>query len=231
MRRDRTEQEVAIPCEGIELAGLLGAGEASRQVVVFADPDGSHQKERNRKVAAALHGRGIATFLIDLLTAEEEQADGETGRHRFDIDLLSRRLVAATDWLAADKGYTLGSIGCLGSDTGAAAALMAATRRPALVGAVVSRGGRPDLVPTEILQAVRAPTLLIVGGFDDEGLRLNRAVLAKFRCEAALKIVPEATRHFEDSDALARVADLAGDWFHENLWEIWPRSADQLANI
>jgi dienelactone hydrolase len=230
MRRERDEQEVAIPCDGLELAGTLGAAETARQVVLFADDAASGLGQRNRRVARALHDRGIATLEIDLLTAEEKPTAGDSGPQRSDLDRVSRRLVAAADWLAADQGYAHGSIGCFGSETGAAAALIAAARRPALVGAVVVRGGFLDLA-ADILHAVRAPTLLIVGGADPDLLPLNRTALTRLRSESALEVVPGATHLFSEPGALDRVADLAGLWFHQNLWEIWPRSAEQPANL
>jgi putative phosphoribosyl transferase len=227
---DREEQEVVIPCGGVELAGALGAGETSRQVVVFADDGGSDHSESNRLVARTLQSRDMATLLIDLLTAEEKRPDGQAGSHRFDVDLLSRRLVAVADWLAADKGYAHGSIGYFAADVAAAAALIAAARRPALVGAVVCRGGRPDLVDREILATVQAPTLLIVGASDHELLGNNRTALSRLPSESALEIVPGATHLFEEPGALDRVTKHASQWFHQHLWSIF-RSAEQPANV
>jgi putative phosphoribosyl transferase len=212
------EDEVVVPFENVRLQGTLASGEHARNVVLFAHGSGSSRhSRRNRFVAAELQRRGLSTLLLDLLTPEEESADRYTRLHRFDIDLLAARLVAAADWLVAHRGHADGSIGCFGASTGAAAALIAAARRPALVGAVVSRGGRPDLAGREVLQTVRAPTLLIVGGNDEGVMGLNRVALASLRGEAKLEIVPEATHLFEEPGALERVADLAGSWFDQHL--------------
>jgi putative phosphoribosyl transferase len=163
-------------------------------------------------VAEGLHRLGLATMLMDLLTSDEEEIDLRTGHLRFDIPLLAERLVAATDWLAAGERSAGLPIGCFGASTGASAALSAAARRPDLIRAVVSRGGRPDLAGDD-LPAVRAPTLLIVGGADHQVLELNRLALGRMRAEAVLEIVPGATHLFEEPGALEEVARLARDWF------------------
>jgi putative phosphoribosyl transferase len=158
----------------------------------------------------------LATLLIDLLTSEEEAIDRQTAHLRFDIDLLARRLMGATDWLTYQP-YTWNlRIGYFGASTGAAAALMAAADLPDLVGAVVSRGGRPDLA-WPALPRVVAPTLLIVGGNDVQVIRLNQAALAQLRCEKQLVIVPGATHLFEEPGALDEVARLAREWFLRHL--------------
>jgi pimeloyl-ACP methyl ester carboxylesterase len=165
----------------------------------------------------------LATLLIDLLTAEEEEADLRTAELRFDVGLLGERVVAAIDWLALDASVgdlppSVGRlpVGCFGASTGAAAALIAAARRPDRVAAVVSRGGRPDLAG-EVLAHVTAPTLLIVGARDTEVLRLNRLAQQRLGGESRLEIVPDAGHLFEEPGALDRVAELARDWFVAHL--------------
>jgi putative phosphoribosyl transferase len=195
------------------LEGDLVIPEDAVGVVLFAHGSGSgRHSPRNRFVARELQGGGLATFLIDLLTPEEEAADIQTAHLRFDIPLLAERLVAATHWLAADPSTRGLKVGYFGASTGAGAALVAAAVEPDRVGAVVSRGGRPDLAG-DALPQVRAPTLLIVGGRDLVVLDLNRAAMARMRAEVRLEIVPGATHLFEEPGALEAVARLARDWF------------------
>jgi putative phosphoribosyl transferase len=211
------ESAVQIPADGVVLHGDLTVPSDARGIVVFAHGSGSGRfSPRNRAVANVLVRAGLATLLMDLLTAEEEVIDLRTRHLRFDVALLGRRVIATIDWLAA--GPTIGQlpVGCFGASTGAAAALIAAANRPQRVGAVVSRGGRPDLAG-ESLQRVTAPTLLIVGGNDLEVLRLNRQALQLLAGEARLEIVPGATHLFEEPGALDRVAQLARDWFLRHL--------------
>jgi dienelactone hydrolase len=158
----------------------------------------------------------LATLLLDLLSADEEAVDRRTGELRFDIRLLSGRLAAATEWLAEYKPTHGLPVGYFGASTGAAAALVAAAERRDAVGAVVSRGGRPDLAG-DALRHVRAPTLLIVGGRDTRVLALNREALEQLEVETALEIVPGATHLFEEPGALEQVARLARDWFTRHL--------------
>lgn len=200
-----------------ELAGRLVAPAGDRGVVVFAHGSGSSRHSpRNLQVAYELERRGLGTLLMDLLTAEEEAVDLRTSEYRFDIPLLSRRVVGAIDWLAHRHETAGRPAGCFGASTGAAAALFAAARRPGRVAAVVSRGGRPDLA-MPVLPQVTAPTLLIVGGRDEAVERMNRHALAELRCEKELAIVPGATHLFEEPGALEEVARLAGDWFSRHL--------------
>ena len=154
--------------------------------------------------------------MIDLLSADEEAIDRHTAHLRFDIGLLAERLVQATDWLAQGPDTKHLRIGYFGASTGAAAALVAAAERPQRVGAVVSRGGRPDLAGAALVR-VRAPTLLIVGENDLQVIELNRAALARLRCKKKLVIVPGATHLFEEPGALDKVARLARDWFQRHL--------------
>jgi dienelactone hydrolase len=211
------QRAVEIPADGVRLAGDLVVPPAARGIVVFAHGSGSGRfSPRNRAVAGVLVRAGLATLLMDLLTPEEEAVDLRTRQLRFDIGLLARRVIASIDWLAADPSAKDLLVGCFGASTGAAAALIAAAERPERVGAVVSRGGRPDLAG-EALGRVHAPTLLIVGGNDPEVLRLNMEALAALGGEARLEVVPGATHLFEEPGALERVAALARDWFLEHL--------------
>jgi putative phosphoribosyl transferase len=207
------EAAVEVPADHVVLDGDLALPPDATGVVVFAHGSGSGRfSPRNRAVAATLVEAGLATMLMDLLTSQEEQVDRYTGHLRFDIRLLSRRLIAALDWLGGEPILKELPVGCFGASTGAAAALVAAAERPEPVGAVVSRGGRPDLAGGA-LRRVLAPTLLIVGGRDPEVLRINEQVLPLLTGEARLEIVPGATHLFEEPGALERVAELARAWF------------------
>jgi len=211
---------VLVAAGSATLAGDLSTPAGAKGLVVFAHGSGSSRfSPRNRYVADVLNERSIGTLLVDLLTAEEEREDQFTARLRFDIGLLTDRVVAVADWLALQTQAIGGpphALGVFGASTGAAAALLAAVRRPRLVQAVVSRGGRPDLAGPEVA-LVRAPTLLIVGGRDTEVLEMNRDAMAQMKCETKLEIVPGATHLFEEPGALAKVARLAADWFSTHL--------------
>jgi dienelactone hydrolase len=207
------QRQVHVAAGAVTLQGELNIPQNARGVVLFAHGSGSGRlSPRNRYVAALLNEAGLATLLVDLLTAEEEVVDMRTAHLRFNIDLLAERLIGATEWLAREPHTGGLRIGYFGASTGAAAALVAAAKRPDAVGAVVSRGGRPDLAG-DALPLVRAPTLLIVGGNDHDVLALNRAALVQMRCERQLVIVPGATHLFEEPGALDEVARLARDWF------------------
>jgi putative phosphoribosyl transferase len=211
------EQLVQVPAGSVTLEGNLTLPEQSRAIVLFAHGSGSSRHSpRNRYVARVLNEAKLATLLIDLLTLHEEVIDARTAQLRFDIDLLAERLVDATDWLSQFPDTKHLRIGYFGASTGAAAALAAAAIRPDAVGAIVSRGGRPDLAGVA-LSHVRAPTLLIVGENDDQVIQLNREALEQLRCEKRLIIVPGATHLFEEPGALDEVARLARDWFHRHL--------------
>jgi dienelactone hydrolase len=207
-------QEVTIPLSRITLYGTLCMRPGPAGIVLFAHGSGSSRlSPRNRFVAEVLQRAGLATLLFDLLTAEEERVDEMTRHLRFDIQLLAERLVATTDWVAAHPELRELPIGYFGASTGAAAALVAAARRPNRVAAVVSRGGRPDLARS-VLAQVRAPTLLIVGGRDTPVIGMNEeAMVQMLYTRVQLTIVPGATHLFEERGALERVADLARDWF------------------
>jgi len=206
-----------IPAGPVALEGELRIPEGAGSVVVFAHGSGSSRHSpRNRFVAEFLRGAGVGTLLIDLLTAREETAEVSTGHLRFDIDLLAERLVAISDWLLVHAASSPLALGYFGASTGAAAALVAAARRPEAVRAIVSRGGRPDLAASALPQ-VRAPTLLIVGERDTAVLELNREALRALRAEKTLAVVPGATHLFEEAGALEEVARLAREWFSRHL--------------
>ncbi len=208
---------VNIPAGPVVLDGDLAVPEGARAVVLFAHGSGSSRHSpRNRHVAAVLRRSGLGTLLIDLLSAEEEAVDLRTGHLRFDIRLLATRLVAIIDWLRNSPGTRAARLGLFGASTGAGAALLAAAERPDAVGAVVSRGGRPDLAE-DALGRVRAPTLLIVGELDAPVVQLNQQALTRLTMEKALEIVPGATHLFEEAGALDEVARLAAAWFARHL--------------
>jgi dienelactone hydrolase len=211
------ERLVRVQTGIVTLAGNLVVPEGASGVVLFAHGSGSSRlSPRNRAVARELSERGLATLLIDLLTSEEERIDAHTAQLRFDIGLLADRLAGAKEWLAKQPETRDLAIGYFGASTGAAAALVAAALRPEKIGAVVSRGGRPDLAGN-LLPRVHAPTLLIVGGDDLPVIEMNRDALAQLTCKKRLEIVPGATHLFEEPGTLETVARLAGDWFLQHL--------------
>jgi putative phosphoribosyl transferase len=211
------EQPIRIPAGAVVLDGTLAIPTETGAIVLFAHGSGSSRHSpRNRFVAQTLREAHLGTLLMDLLTAREEDADAVTGHLRFDIPFLATRLVAATDWLLAGAATRHLRIGYFGASTGAAAALVAAAERPDAVGAIVSRGGRPDMA-LDVLGDVRAPTLLIVGERDHAVLAMNEEALRALRVEKDLAIVPSATHLFEEPGALEEVARLATGWFVRHL--------------
>lgn len=213
----RSEREVRVPVDGEGLEGTLSLPDGAPGVVLFAHGSGSSRHSpRNRHVARGLEAGCLGTLLLDLLTPREEQVDVRTRHLRFDIGLLADRVVTAIDWLAHEPATQDLGVGLFGSSTGAAAALVAAARRPDRVRAIVSRGGRPDLAGPALRRTV-APTLLVVGGADYEVLALNRQALAQIGAVGKLAIVPGATHLFEEAGALDRVIELARDWFEANV--------------
>ena len=191
----------------VQLDGILELPPAARSAVVFAHGSGSGRlSPRNNYVARVLREAGLGTLLFDLLTSEEDR----DYHNRFDIDLLAERLAAATGWLLGQAG-NLVSLGYFGASTGAAAALQASVERPE-VRAIVSRGGRPDLA-ADCLGSIRAPTLLVVGGRDEEVLMLNRQALVRIPVEKDLIVIPGATHLFEEPGALEEVTRAAASWF------------------
>jgi dienelactone hydrolase len=213
------EHFVSVSADSVKLEGNLVIPAGAQGIVLFAHGSGSSRHSpRNRYVASVLQQAGLATLLLDLLTAEEEEIDLRTRQLRFDIGLLATRLVGATDWLGHTPATQALKIGYFGASTGSAAALIAATQRPEVVSAIVSRGGRPDLAGA-VLPQVKAPTLLIVGGHDFPVITMNEDALAQLHHAAAkrLEIVPRATHLFEESGTLEQVAMLASQWFQRYL--------------
>jgi dienelactone hydrolase len=205
--------EVQIPAGHVVLSGNLTIPDNAVGLVLFAHGSGSgRHSPRNQFVARTLNDARLATLLFDLLTQHEEAIDMRTGEHRFNIGLLVERLVHATKWAKQQEQTRDLRIGYFGSSTGGGAALVAAAELPQDVGAIVSRGGRPDLAG-DALPKVQAPTLLIVGGNDDVVIELNEMARDQMRCEVKLEIVPGATHLFEEPGALEQVAKLASDWF------------------
>jgi dienelactone hydrolase len=211
------ERAVHIAAGGKTLEGDLAVRGTARGVILFAHGSGSSRHSpRNRFVARHFQESGFATLLLDLLTAEEEQVDVVTRHLRFDIPLLGERLIAALDWLSAHEQTRDLPVGLFGASTGAAAALLAAAARQNRVGAVVSRGGRPDLAGAALRQ-VTVPTLLIVGERDEQVIELNRQAMRQLAGEARLVIIPGATHLFEEPGTLEQVARVASDWFGAHL--------------
>lgn len=207
---------VDIAVDEIYIEGMLELPDRVSGLILFAHGSGSSRlSPRNNYVASVLREAGFGTLLLDLLTADEDRSY-ET---RFDIALLTQRLEAALFWLR-QQGAELAAlpVGVFGASTGAAAALRLAARQPGEIGAVVSRGGRPDIAGNDVLPMVAAPTLLLVGGLDDVVIELNKAAYASMRCERQLHIVPDATHLFEEAGALESVAQQAADWFSLHLF-------------
>jgi putative phosphoribosyl transferase len=216
-RADMSERPVRITAGGTALAGDLVLPEQPPGIILFAHGSGSSRhSSRNRFVARMLQEVGLATLLMDLLTADEERIDADTRHLLFDIPLLAERLTGAIDWLGQQPDTQRLPIGLFGASTGAAAALVATAARPEPVRAIVSRGGRPDLAGPALAR-VAAPTLLIVGGNDDVVIGLNRQALGQLGAEKELVLVPGATHLFEEPGALEQVARLAQLWFSRHL--------------
>jgi predicted alpha/beta-hydrolase family hydrolase len=208
---------VHIPAGEVTLTGDLEIPENAQGLVLFAHGSGSSRRSpRNQAVATILRQARMGTLLFDLLTPQEEVEEAERGHLRFDIGLLSRRLAVVTEEIADDPQSRKLPIGYFGASTGGAAALRAAAALGSKIGAVVSRGGRPDLAG-EALEHVQSPTLLIVGERDDHVLRLNQQAFGKLRCAKSLAIVPRATHLFQELGTLEEVARLAANWFRKHL--------------
>ncbi len=208
-------KDVHIRSGDVQLEGDLSIPDGAHGVVLFAHGSGSSRHSpRNQFVARTIREAGVGTLLFDLLTREEEAIDAHTAELRFDIGLLATRLIDATYWIKGELDYL--NVGYFGSSTGGGAALVAAAQLGDTVSAVVSRGGRPDLAG-DALPKVESPTLLIVGGLDYPVIEMNKAALARLRCEKELKIVPGATHLFEEPGTLEQVADLAAEWFQRQL--------------
>ncbi len=208
---------ILIPVEGVHLPGDLVVPNGSRGLVIFAHGSGSSRRShRNQVVARALQVNGLATLLFDLLTEAEDHLGPSAHNPRFDIPLLAARLAATAAWAHAQPALGSLPIGLFGSSTGAAAALLAATRLNGMVWAIVSRSGRPDLAG-DALAEVKAPTLLIAGGEDDTVIQLNQHAQALMKCRSNMVIIPGATHLFEELGALEQVMQLAADWFGYHL--------------
>jgi len=204
--------EISLPFDGVRLIGDLSIPVGAKSLIIFSHGSGSSRlSPRNQKVASYLQKRGIGTLLFDLLTPEEDSIEA----NRFDIALLTKRLLQVTmflEELSTTKGIALGYFG---ASTGAASALLAATKI-SNVFAVVSRGGRPDLADMDFSK-IKVPVMLIVGSKDTEILTLNRLAFEKMRCKKELAIVPGATHLFEENDSMDKVADLAYSWFNAHV--------------
>ncbi len=217
MKVQSVEQVVHIPIGKIELEGELMIPVDAKGIVLFVHGSGSSRfSPRNQFVARFLRGKQLGTLLIDLLTEEEEKIDRLTREIRFDIELLTNRLLGITQWLRQDSRTKSFYIGYFGSSTGAAAALIAAAKLGKTVSAVVSRGGRPDLADPFLAQ-VQVPTLFIVGGADTGVIELNQEAYTMLNGIKKLEIVPLATHLFEEPGALEQVANLASQWFTKYL--------------
>ncbi|MFA5572114.1 MAG: acyl-CoA thioester hydrolase/BAAT C-terminal domain-containing protein [Candidatus Bathyarchaeia archaeon] len=211
------QSALKIPVENVEVKGNMFLPQDTKSLVIFAHGSGSSRfSPRNQYVAKEFNKAGMGTLLFDLLTPGEEEEDTLTGQYRFDINLLSKRLVGVTKWLLNDPTTSKLKIGFFGASTGAAAALIASTKLPEEISAVVSRGGRPDLAEP-FLSQVRAPTLLLVGGWDEEVISLNEQAQNRMKNENKLVIIQEATHLFEEPGKLEEVAKLATAWFRKYL--------------
>jgi dienelactone hydrolase len=214
---DRIAREVLIPSGEVQLEGNLNVPAGTNGVVLFAHGSGSSRHSpRNKFVARTLYDAGVGTMLFDLLTREEEEEEKYTRHLRFDIALLARRLMDATNWLKTQADLASLPVGYFGSSTGAAAALVAAAELGQRVSVVVSRGGRPDLAGAS-LPKVKASTLLIVGGRDTEVIELNWEAYEQLHCEKKVEIVDRATHLFEEPGTLEEVARLAAEWFKQHF--------------
>ena len=212
--RSRTAQ---IPSGQIKLEGELSVPSDATGVVLFAHGSGSSRHSpRNQFVARTIRDAGVGTLLFDLLTQQEEAIDVSTRHLRFDIGLLAGRLVDATKWIKRERNTSHLRVGFFGSSTGGGAALVAAAEVGEEIGAVVSRGGRPDLAG-DALPQVKSPTLLLVGELDYPVIRMNEEAYSQMRCERELKIIPGATHLFEEPGTLEEVAGLAAAWFQRHL--------------
>jgi dienelactone hydrolase len=213
---DEQKESMTAPSTNTKLEGNLIIPKAAEGIVVFAHGSGSSRHSpRNQYVAQVLNNAGLATLLTDLLTREEEKIDDKTRQHRFNIDLLAKRLVAITDRITQNPDTQKLFVGYFGASTGAAAALVAAAQRSGIVTAIVSRGGRPDLAGSQALRNVQAPTLFIVGAKDIQVIDMNESAMRQLDKveKKKLKIVPGATHLFEEPGTLEEVARLAKGWF------------------
>lgn len=225
-----TEVPAGIRVDSVTLNGDLVIPERCEGLVIFAHGSGSSRRSpRNRAVAEVFRGAQLGTLLFDLLTEEEEARDAVTRELRFDIALLARRLIGATEWALNHELARGLPVGYFGASTGGGAALVAAAERPDDIAAVVSRGGRPDLAG-ESLARVRAPTLLLVGGLDEPVIHVNRYAYERLGCAKQLTIIPGASHLFEEPGTLDQVARLATDWFVLHFADL-PRARRSSASV
>jgi dienelactone hydrolase len=209
--------ETSIPLNDVTLGASVTVPRKASGLVIFAHGSGSgRHSPRNQYVAGVLREAGLGTLLFDLLTAEEERAEAYTRHLRFNIPFLAERLVGVTRWALEQMKPRELNIGYFGSSTGAAAALVAAAELRGVIAAMVSRGGRPDLAD-DALEHVKAPTLLIVGGEDQDVITLNQEAYSRLHCEKALRIIPGASHLFEEPGALENVAETGSEWFVQYL--------------
>ncbi len=212
------ESLVQIPVNNVVMEGNLAIPPDSQGIILFAHGSGSSRfSVRNRFVADALHKRRLSTLLIDLLTADEETVDRVTRHLRFNIQLLTERLVGAIDWLTLNEHTSQLRIGLFGASTGAAAAIRAAVERPNAIRTLVSRGGRPDLAGQSALQNLQTPTLFLVGGEDLQVMALNQEAISLMSAPAHLSTIPGATHLFSEPGTLEQVAQQAATWFTHHL--------------
>lgn len=217
MKNENNSNYVEIPVNGVILEGNLVIPENAKGIVVFAHGSGSSRfSSRNSFVAKKLETNGLATLLMDLLTREEKRIDVKTVEFRFDIKLLSNRLIGVTDWIQQNENTKELNIGYFGSSTGAAAALIAAASQPKIISAIVSRGGRTDLAEY-YLSRVNAPVLLVIGSNDAFVIKINRETMHKLNTKKKLEIVTGASHLFEEPGTLEVVAELAAEWFKKHL--------------
>ncbi|MGZ8559070.1 MAG: dienelactone hydrolase family protein [Chitinophagaceae bacterium] len=208
----RFHKEVSIPVGKVILKGELVIPLKAKSIIIFSHGSGSSRlSKRNQMVAKYLHEKNFGTLLFDLLTEEEDQ----NYYNRFDIDLLTKRLAGATEWLERLPAAKDCRTGYFGASTGAASALKAAAILP-MINAVVSRGGRPDLVMDD-LHNVEAPTLLIVGSLDYDVLHLNKEAYIQLECQKKLEIIDGATHLFEEPGTMEKVCEKAAEWFEKHL--------------
>jgi len=216
-KNEKKIDPASIKAGDVFLKGDICIPNDSHGLVLFVHGSGSSRSSpRNRYVAEELNKKGIATLLFDLLTQDEEIIDEQTSHLRFDIELLTRRLIETTRWVQKDSKLGKLNIGYFGASTGAAAALVAAAEQPNLVKAVVSRGGRPDLAGSK-LDKVKCPTLLIVGGCDGTVIEMNKDAFSRLKSEKKLLIISDATHLFEEKGKLEEVAVRACNWFLKHL--------------
>lgn len=220
LERKAMRQEVQIPVGSARLTGQLTLPSEVIGCVLFAHGSGSSRlSPRNQYVARVLSNNGMATLLFDLLTGDEGREDQRSAAYRFDMGLLTHRLIGATEWVRQQPATQALSLGYFGASTGAAAALRAAAEKGNRIHAVVSRGGRPDLAGP-VLKQVHCPTLLIVGALDTEVVALNQSAFARLDCLKELKLIPGATHLFDEPGTLDHVASLASGWFRRHLLDV-----------